>query len=132
MGRSKYFLLVCLLLTACGSDSGSSPQEFKDATINSSSLPQELKDTAINKISTLLQSSLSEQKDFEVTCSEKLELTNADSANEISEKWCVRVDFLEKSNISGEIKWRDRSNVDAYAFQNGVWISQMYPACGCR
>jgi hypothetical protein len=49
-----------------------------------------------------------EFKNFKITCEKRLEITPAESANGVTEKWCARLEYIFKK--PGEEKWQDGDN----------------------
>lgn len=82
-----------------------------------------------------------EFKDFKVTCHKQDEITPAEKANGVTEKWCARLEYIYKK--PGEEKWQDADNTwNGFSYQgkehgkillktNEVWGAKPGGFCKC-
>lgn len=107
-----------------------------------STLPQEAKDATISLEEVTCQTRLLECKDFKISHSKPLEITAAEKANGVTEKWCVSLKYVFKSK--GDKEWRDGRNYmsnmpdnfgSMMAKKNGTWERLQTPDfgfCECK
>ena len=69
-------------------------------------------------------------QDYSIGCSEEKEITNADKANNIEERWCLTVEYLRSSPALGSGDWRDIKDPYLLVKRNGIWEAK-YGVCNC-
>jgi hypothetical protein len=81
--------------------------------------PQGAKDAIRQKVENIHDcGSRVECKDFNITCSHPLEITHADKANGVEEKWCIKIDFIGRTSMPSH-EWVEYSDVYKVQRHNG-------------
>jgi hypothetical protein len=108
--RAVVVLALALLLVACGAEEVEQDfsQDIQEET------PQEAVD---------------ECREFKLTCSESLELAEADEAKNIESKWCLAIGFEKRSPTIGP-EWQDSEIYFSVERVEGEW--QEKGTCVCR
>lgn len=129
MGYRVIFLIIlAILLAGCGGqEEGNEAEIAQDVE---AATPQEAVDLAIeiaaDECETLPGDSCQE---FKLTCSEKLELAEADKANNVEEKWCLAIGYQKHSPTLGP-DWKDQEGNFSVERVSSQWQEKGF--CICR
>jgi hypothetical protein len=120
-------LAFTLLIAACGTQEVEEDFSEEDIEVQT---PQEAIDLGIevaNDECELLPGD--ECKDYKLTCSEKIELSEADKAKNIEEKWCFAIGYQKRSpTLSPD--WKADEGNYSLEKREGKWEEKGF--CICR
>jgi len=95
------------------------------------SAPQGAKDAAIEAINKTIECTV-ECKDIKVICSSIDEVSPADKANGVTEKWCMKISFIYKDRN----RWNDVLTDVALSNKGGTWAAEFlgpkFKECLCK
>ena len=122
MSKLIVVLTSCLLFVACSISQTLSP-----------SPPQAAKDAATKAINQSFECKVYKGgcKDIKIICSNRVELSDADRANKVTEKWCMKIRFL----FGDENKWNDGESDALLSNAQDKWhaefLGTQYKRCTC-
>lgn len=68
-----------------------------------------------------------ECRDFKLICSSRIDLTTAEKANEMQDKWCIRYQLIYRSKEEKDAAWSDSVKAYFISHQSGIWeVSREY------
>ena len=96
-----------------------------------SGIPTEAKNLALNTAKDKCVLFKGDQcQDYSIGCSEEKEITNADKANNVEERWCVTVEYLRSSPALGPGDWKDRKDPYLLVKRDSIWEAT-HGVCTC-
>jgi hypothetical protein len=124
--RAVVVLALALLLVACGAEEVEQDfsQDIQEET------PQEAVDLTLQVAADECELLPGDEcREFKLTCSESLELAEADEAKNIESKWCLAIGFEKRSPTIGP-EWQDSEIYFSVESVEGEW--QEKGTCVCR
>lgn len=122
-----FALVIIFLLVACGTQE---VEEIDNSEFIETETPQEAVDLAIKTATEKCELLPGDQcQDFDLACSEQVELTASDQADNVESKWCLAIGYQKRSpTISSE--WKDAETNLSVENHGGNWEEEGFCVCG--
>lgn len=118
---------LIFLCVACGTQES---EEVDNSEFIETETPQEAVDLAIQAATEKCELLPGDEcKDFNLACSEQIELTESQIANNVEDNWCLAIEYQKRSpTISSD--WKDNEINLSVESHGGSWEEGDFCICG--